>query len=121
MIERKKTKESSFFYAKNVKKTQNPLYIIVAKKNKDIVDETKGILKMIKIDKETTIIAGELNEILSDTTTILRKVYQVTKENLGEETANEYLVKIGRMAVMSEEELTKFVREEPNEQDEATR
>lgn len=76
---------------------------------------------MIKIDKETTIIAGELNEILSDTTTILRKVYQVTKENLGEETANEYLVKIGRMAVMSEEKLAKFVREEPNEQDEATR
>lgn len=63
---------------------------------------------MIKVDSTTTVISGELYEILSDTTTILRKVYQVTKEALGEETANEYMVKMGRLAIMREEELEEF-------------
>lgn len=67
---------------------------------------------MIKADNNATIIAGELNEILSDATTILRKVYQVTKENLGEETANEFMVKMDRFAIMSEDEMAQAMLEE---------
>lgn len=66
---------------------------------------------MIKVTEDTTVIAGSLNKILSEITTVLHKVYEEMKETLGEETANEYLAEIGRLAVMSENELKNRVEE----------
>lgn len=66
---------------------------------------------MIKVTEDTTVIAGSLNKILSEITTVLHKVYEEMKETLGEETANEYLAEIGRLAVMSEDELKNRVEE----------
>lgn len=66
---------------------------------------------MIKVTEDTTVIAGSLNKILSEITTVLHKVYEEMKETLGEEIANEYLAEIGRLAVMSEEELKNRVEE----------
>lgn len=66
---------------------------------------------MIKVTEDTTVIAGSLNKILSEITTVLHKVYEEMKETLGEETANKYLAEIGRLAVMSEDELKNSVEE----------
>ena len=66
---------------------------------------------MIKVTEDTTVIAGSLNKILSEITTVLHKVYEEMKETLAEETANEYLAEIGRLAVMSENELKNRVEE----------
>lgn len=66
---------------------------------------------MIKVTEDTTVIAGSLNKILSEITTVLHKVYEEMKETLGEETANEYLAEIGRLTVMSEDELKNRVEE----------
>lgn len=66
---------------------------------------------MIKVTEDTTVIAGSLNKILSEITTVLHKVYEEMKETLGEEIANEYLAEIGRLAVMSEDELKNRVEE----------
>ena len=60
---------------------------------------------MIKIDSTSTVITGELTTLLSEMTTILNKFYLEMKNSLGEEQANEYLVEIGRLAVMTDEEL----------------
>lgn len=60
---------------------------------------------MIKIDEHATIITGELTTLLTEMTTILNKFYLEIKNSLGEDQANEYLVEIGRLAVMSDEEL----------------
>ena len=66
---------------------------------------------MIKVTEDTTVIAGSLNKILSEITTVLHKVYEEMKETLGEETANEYLAEIGRLTIMSEDELKNRVEE----------
>ena len=66
---------------------------------------------MIKVTEDTTVIAGSLNKILSEITTVLHKVYEEMKETLGEELANEYLTEIGRLAVMNEDELKNRVEE----------
>ena len=66
---------------------------------------------MIKVTEDTTVIAGSLNKILSEITTVLHKVYEEMKETLGEETANEYLADVGRLAIMSEDELKDRVKE----------
>ena len=66
---------------------------------------------MIKVTEDTTVIAGSLNKILSEITTVLHKVYEEMKETLGEEKANEYLTEIGRLTIMSEEELKSHVEE----------
>lgn len=65
---------------------------------------------MIKIDEKTTEVTGELHEILGDTTHLLRVLYRQLKEVLGEEKANEYFVEMGKMAVMTDEELDKYAK-----------
>ena len=60
---------------------------------------------MIKVTEDTTVISGTLTTILSEITAVLRKVYEEMKETIGEEEANEYLTEVGRLAVMSEDEL----------------
>ena len=66
---------------------------------------------MIKVTEDTTVIAGNLTTILSEITTVLHKVYEEMKETIGEELANEYLADVGRLAIMSEDELKDRVKE----------
>ena len=66
---------------------------------------------MIKVTEDTTVIAGNLTTILSEITTVLHKVYMEMKETIGEELANEYLADVGRLAIMSEDELKNHVEE----------
>ena len=66
---------------------------------------------MIKVTEDTTVIAGNLTTILSEITTVLHKVYEEMKETIGEELANEYLADVGRLAIMSEDELKNRVEE----------
>ena len=66
---------------------------------------------MIKVTEDTTVISGTLTTILSEITTVLRKVYEEMKETIGEEKANEYLTEVGRLAVISEDELKNRVEE----------
>lgn len=66
---------------------------------------------MIKVTEDTTVISGTLTTILSEITAVLRKVYEEMKETIGEEKANEYLTEVGRLAVMSEDELKNRVEE----------
>lgn len=66
---------------------------------------------MIKVTEDTTVISGSLTTILSEITAVLRKVYEEMKETIGEEKANEYLTEVGRLAVMSEDELKNRVEE----------
>ena len=66
---------------------------------------------MIKVTEDTTVIAGNLTTILAEITTVLHKVYEEMKETIGEEKANEHLAEIGRLAIMSEDELKNRVEE----------
>ena len=66
---------------------------------------------MIKVTQDTIVISGNLRAILSEITTVLHKVYEEMKETIGEELANEYLADVGRLAIMSEDELKDRVKE----------
>ena len=66
---------------------------------------------MIKVTQDTTVISGNITTILSEITTFLHKVYMEMKETIGEELANEYLADVGRLAIMSEDELKDRVKE----------
>ena len=66
---------------------------------------------MIKVTQDTIVISGNLTAILSEITTVLHKVYEEMKETIGEELANEYLADVGRLAIMSEDELKDRVKE----------
>ena len=66
---------------------------------------------MIKVTEDTTVIAGNLTTSVSEITTVLHKVYEEMKDTVGEEKANEYLAEIGRLTVMSEDELKNHVGE----------
>ena len=66
---------------------------------------------MIKVTEDTTVIAGNLTTILSEITAVLHKVYEEMKETIGEEKANEHLAEIGRLTIMSEDELKNRVEE----------
>ena len=66
---------------------------------------------MIKVTQDTTVISGNITTILSEITTVLHKVYEEMKETIGEELANEYLADVGRLAIMSEDELKDRVKE----------
>ena len=64
---------------------------------------------MIKVTNDTTIIAGELTEVLSEITTVLNKVYTGLKEVMGEEEALKRIVEVGNLAVMSEEQVKEYI------------
>ena len=64
---------------------------------------------MIKVTKDTTVIAGELTEILSEITTVINKVYTELKEVMGEEEALKRIVEIGNLATMSEEQVEEYI------------
>lgn len=66
---------------------------------------------MIKVTEDTTIISGTLTTILTEITSVLHKVYEEMKEAIGEEKANEYLTEVGRLTIMSEDELENHLEE----------
>ena len=55
-------------------------------------------------------IKGNDSEITADATCILRVLYQTYSDEYGKETANEKLVEIGRLAVMTDEEIIEDVK-----------
>lgn len=57
---------------------------------------------MIKIDRGTTEIAGDLAEIMAEIALILMNVYAMTKDELGEAGAREIIVDVGRVAMADE-------------------
>ena len=60
---------------------------------------------MIKINSNAMVISGDLDTLLSETTSLLHKLYFEMKNTLGEEQANEYLVEVGRLAVIPDEDI----------------
>lgn len=64
---------------------------------------------MIKVTNDTTVIAGELTEILSEITMVINKVYTELKEVMGEEEALKRIVEVGNLAVMSEEQVKEYI------------
>ena len=50
-------------------------------------------------------IEGSGIEVMADATCILYSIYQIFSDKYGKEIANEKLVEIGRLAVMTDEEL----------------
>lgn len=66
---------------------------------------------MIKIDGNTTQVSGELHEILGDTTHLLRILYKQLVQIEGKEKANEYFADMGRMAVMTDEEMLQEMKD----------
>lgn len=60
---------------------------------------------MIKINSNAMVISGDLDTLLSEMTSLLHKLYFEMKNTLGEEQANEYLVEVGRLAVIPDEDI----------------
>lgn len=65
---------------------------------------------MIKIDRGTTEIAGDLAEIMAEIALILMNVYVMTKDELGEASAKEMILEVGRVA-MEDKKIAKFEEE----------
>lgn len=65
---------------------------------------------MIKIDRGTTEIAGDLAEIMAEIALILMNVYVMTKDELGEASAKEMILEVGR-AAMENKRIAKFEEE----------
>jgi|GEM_PF-5252009 hypothetical protein len=59
---------------------------------------------MIKADANKIMISGELSTLLTEITFILNRLYFEMKNSIGEDQANEYLVDVGRFAVMPDDE-----------------
>ena len=65
---------------------------------------------MIKIDRGTTEIARDLAEIMAEIALILMNVYVMTKDELGEASAKEMILEVGRVA-MEDKKIAKFEEE----------
>lgn len=59
---------------------------------------------MIKADANKIMVSGELSTLLTEITFVLHSLYREMKSTIGEDQANEYLVDVGRFAVMSDDE-----------------
>lgn len=70
---------------------------------------------MIKVTNDSTIIAGELTEILSEIAAVINKVYTEMKEVMGEEEAIKQIVEVGNLAVMSEEQVKEYINNKKKE------
>lgn len=63
----------------------------------------------------TTRMEGTKNDVLAEVTCILHAVYEQLKKREGEQSAMEQLAEIGRLAVMTEEELDEATKNLLNE------
>ena len=59
---------------------------------------------IIAMDR-TTRIEGDKSDVIAECTSILHAIYEILVEKEGVDAANEQFVEIGRLAVMSEEDL----------------
>lgn len=57
---------------------------------------------MIKTEKGITEIEGGLVEIMADTALVLANLYVISKDKLGEASAREMIVEVGRVALADE-------------------
>lgn len=57
---------------------------------------------MIKTEKGITEIEGGLVEIMADTALVLANLYVISKDKLGEASAREMIVGVGRVAMADE-------------------
>lgn len=57
---------------------------------------------MIKTEKGITEIEGGLVEIMADTALVLANLYVISKDKLGEASAKEMIVEVGRVAMADE-------------------
>ena len=57
---------------------------------------------MIKTEKGITEIEGGLVEIMADTALVLATLYVISKDKLGEASAREMIVEVGRVALADE-------------------
>lgn len=57
---------------------------------------------MIKTENGITEIEGGLAEIMADTALVLTNLYVISKDKLGEASAKEMIVKVGRVAMADE-------------------
>lgn len=57
---------------------------------------------MIKTEKGITEIEGGLVEIMADTALVLATLYVISKDKLGEASAREMIVEVGRVALTDE-------------------
>lgn len=57
---------------------------------------------MIKTEKGITEIEGGLLEIMADTALVLANLYVISKDKLGEASAREMIVEVGRVAMADE-------------------
>ena len=55
-------------------------------------------------------IGGNGIEVMADATCILHSIHQIFSDKYGKEIANEKLVEIGRLAVMTDEELREALK-----------
>lgn len=62
---------------------------------------------MIKTEKGITEIEGGLVEIMADTALVLANLYVIAKDKLGEASAREMIVEVGREA-MADEMITRI-------------
>ena len=60
---------------------------------------------MIFSEKGHVKIVGTGTEVMVDATCLLHSIYQTFSDKFGKEIANEKLVEIGRLAVMTDEEV----------------
>ena len=55
-------------------------------------------------------IKGNVSKVMVDATCLLHSLYQTFSDKFGKEIANEKLVEIGRLAVMTDEEATEDLK-----------
>lgn len=67
---------------------------------------------MIRKDENVTVISGEITKVLTEMTDLLNVLYENLKENLGKEEADKMFVTLGKLAVMSEEEIANELENE---------
>ena len=65
---------------------------------------------MIETENGNTKMAGDLAEIMADTALILMNIYVMLKDKLGEASAKEMIVEIGRVA-MEDKRIAEFEKE----------
>lgn len=65
---------------------------------------------MIKTENGDTKMAGDLAEIMADTALIIMNIYVILKDKLGEASAKEMIVEIGR-AAMEDKRIAEFEKE----------
>ena len=70
---------------------------------------------MIYVNNDDLKMTGSIITILADATVILDEVYQLLKEDFGEEKANRLFALLGKVAVATEEEFDQILKEQYGE------